>query len=105
MGNVCAILPPGSGSTRWSSPQGLGDGGIRIDGDGGRGSIEGMSMTLWTSGTSPSGGRYDWGEDAGPSRTQSENHEWPWVKKARDHTDKPVMTVGRFTDPDTMSSG
>jgi dimethylamine/trimethylamine dehydrogenase len=44
----------------------------------------------------------EWGEDAGPSRTHPENHEKPYVDQVKQHTDKPVLNVGRFTNPDTM---
>lgn len=100
VGDDCAISAR-FGLDTLDSPQGLGDGGIRIDGDGGR-FIEEIDdlVDMWDFTV----GSYDWGEDAAPSRTHPENHEWPWVKKARDHTDKPVMTVGRFTNPDTMAS-
>jgi dimethylamine/trimethylamine dehydrogenase len=99
IGDTCAISAR-FGLDTLDSPQGLGDGGIRIDGDGGR-FIEYCDdlVDMWDFTV----GSYDWGEDAGPSRTHPENHEWPWVQKARDHTDKPIMTVGRFTNPDTMA--
>lgn len=99
-GDQCAISAR-FGLDTLDSPQGLGDGGIRIDGDGGR-FIEHVDdlVDMWDFTV----GSYDWGEDAAPSRTHPENHEWPWVSKARDHTDKPVMTVGRFTNPDTMAA-
>jgi dimethylamine/trimethylamine dehydrogenase len=43
-------------------------------------------------------------ENAAPSRFFAENHEAPYVKqvKAGNHTDKPVVGVGRITNPDTM---
>jgi dimethylamine/trimethylamine dehydrogenase len=46
----------------------------------------------------------EWGQNAGPSRFFEENHEKPYtgVVKAGDHTDKPVVGVGRITNPDTM---
>ena len=44
------------------------------------------------------------GQNAGPSRFFGENHEAPYVKqvKAGNHTDKPVVGVGRVTNPDMM---
>ena len=44
------------------------------------------------------------GQDAGPSRFFDENHEQPYVGqiKAGNHTDKPVVGVGRITNADTM---
>jgi dimethylamine/trimethylamine dehydrogenase len=45
-----------------------------------------------------------WGHDAGPSRFLPENHEASFTGRIRmgNHTDKPVVGVGRFTSPDTM---
>ena len=45
-----------------------------------------------------------WGHDAGPSRFLPENHEASYTGRIRmaNHTDKPVVGVGRFTNPDTM---
>ena len=43
-----------------------------------------------------------WGEDAGPSRFFPENFQGVWVEKVRPHTEKPIVGVGRFTNPDTM---
>ena len=46
----------------------------------------------------------EWGQNAGPSRFFEENHEKPYTGqvKAGDHTNKPVVGVGRITNPDTM---
>ncbi len=44
----------------------------------------------------------EWGEDAGPSRTHRENHQAAWVGSVGSWTSKPVINVGRFTNPDTM---
>jgi len=46
----------------------------------------------------------EWGQNAGPSRFFEENHEKPFTGqiKAGDHTNKPVVGVGRVTNPDTM---
>jgi dimethylamine/trimethylamine dehydrogenase len=43
-----------------------------------------------------------WGEDAASSRTHRENHEAPFTTGAKDHSSKPIINVGRFTNPDTM---
>ena len=45
-----------------------------------------------------------WGHDAGPSRFLPENHETSYTGRIRmgNHTDKPVVGVGRFTSPDVM---
>ena len=47
-------------------------------------------------------GGSDWGQDAASSRTSPENHEAKYTTGAKEHTDKPVINVGRFTNPDTM---
>jgi dimethylamine/trimethylamine dehydrogenase len=44
----------------------------------------------------------EWTDDAGPSRFFSEGFQLPWVEKIRPNTDKPIVGVGRFTDPDVM---
>jgi dimethylamine/trimethylamine dehydrogenase len=46
----------------------------------------------------------EWGQNAGPSRFFEENHEKPFTGqiKAGNHTNKPVVGVGRITNPDTM---
>jgi dimethylamine/trimethylamine dehydrogenase len=42
------------------------------------------------------------GWDIGPSRFFAENYQRPWAEKIRPVTRKPLVGVGRFTDPDTM---
>jgi dimethylamine/trimethylamine dehydrogenase len=46
----------------------------------------------------------EWGQNAGPSRFFEENHEKPYTGqiKVGNHTNKPVVGVGRVTNPDTM---
>ena len=46
----------------------------------------------------------EWGQNAGPSRFFVQGHERPNTGpvKAGQHTDKPVIGVGRITDPDMM---
>ena len=46
----------------------------------------------------------EWGQNAGPSRFFEENHEKPYsgTIKPGNHTNKPVVGVGRVTNPDTM---
>ncbi len=81
-------------------PVGLGDRGIRHDDEGLR-FVEYMDelVDYWDINV---GNAVEWGEDAAPSRTHPENHERPNVYKVKQHTDKPVLNVGRFTNPDTM---
>ena len=40
--------------------------------------------------------------DIGPSRFYGENFQGEIVAKVRPHTEKPIVGVGRFTNPDTM---
>ena len=46
----------------------------------------------------------EWIDATGPSRYRLENWQRPWVEKIRAHTNKPIVGVGRFTNPDTMVS-
>jgi dimethylamine/trimethylamine dehydrogenase len=80
-------------------PVGLGDRGIRADGDAPR-FVEYMDdlVDYWDFVI----GGFDWGQDAQSSRTASENHEAPFVSHMKKHTRKPVVNVGRFNSPDTM---
>lgn len=47
-------------------------------------------------------GTLNWGEDAGSSRFFETNHEAPYTRYAKTVSKKPVVNVGRFTDPDVM---
>ena len=99
VGDDCAISVR-FGIDTLELPFGLGDRGIRQDGEGLQ-FIEYMDelVDMWDLNV---GNAVEWGEDAAPSRTHPENHERPNVYKAKEHTKKPVMNVGRFTNPDTM---
>lgn len=44
----------------------------------------------------------EWGEDAGPSRFYQIGHENEWIKYIKKHTNKPVVGVGRYYDPEKM---
>lgn len=44
----------------------------------------------------------EWGEDAGPSRFYQQGHTIPWVKLVKQVSKKPVLGVGRYTDPEKM---
>ena len=48
-------------------------------------------------------GTINWGEDAGPSRFFATNHEAEYGRIAKSVATKPVVSVGRFTDPDVMA--
>jgi dimethylamine/trimethylamine dehydrogenase len=41
-------------------------------------------------------------EDVPPSRARPENYHKQWVEQIRPYTSKPIVGVGRFTNPDTM---
>ena len=43
-----------------------------------------------------------WVDAAGASRFRAENFQRPWVERIRPYTTKPIVGVGRFTNPDTM---
>jgi dimethylamine/trimethylamine dehydrogenase len=45
-----------------------------------------------------------WPEDSGTSRYFAEGHQLPVTSRVREATGKPIVGVGRFTDPDTMAS-
>ncbi len=44
----------------------------------------------------------EWGEDATPSRFYPAGRLLPWQKRIKEVSSKPVLGVGRFTDPDMM---
>jgi dimethylamine/trimethylamine dehydrogenase len=41
--------------------------------------------------------------DSGPSRFFDQGYQMKWSGRAREATDKPIVVVGRFTDPDRMA--
>ena len=45
----------------------------------------------------------EWGEDAGPSRFNAQGHQVPWTRFIKQVAKKPVLGVGRFTDPEKMT--
>jgi dimethylamine/trimethylamine dehydrogenase len=45
-----------------------------------------------------------WPEDSGTSRYYDEGHQRPWVMRVREATDKAIVGVGRYTNPDLMAS-
>ncbi len=44
-----------------------------------------------------------WPEDSGTSRYYPEGHQRPWTHRVREATAKPVVAVGRYTNPDLMA--
>ena len=41
--------------------------------------------------------------DSGPSRFFEQGYQLEWSGRAREATEKPIVVVGRFTDPDRMA--
>ena len=100
IGHTCAI------ATRLTIETLQGDAGIQVGTDG----VKFVEMAdelvdLWDVIVSGGAG-HEWGQNAGPSRFFEENHERPYTSqiKAGNHTNKPVVGVGRFINPDTMVS-
>ena len=44
-----------------------------------------------------------WPEDSGTSRYYPEGHQRPWAHRVREATAKPVVAVGRYSNPDLMA--
>jgi dimethylamine/trimethylamine dehydrogenase len=80
-------------------PYGYGDNGVRADGEG----LEFIAafdeyVDYWDINV----GTLNWGEDAGSSRFFPTNHEAQYTRNVKTVATKPVVNVGRFTDPDVM---
>lgn len=45
-----------------------------------------------------------WPEDSGTSRYYPEGHQLAWTSQVRDATEKPIVGVGRYTNPDQMAA-
>lgn len=45
-----------------------------------------------------------WPEDSGTSRYYPEGHQLPWTSQVREATAKPIVGVGRYTNPDQMAA-
>ncbi|MEU0190949.1 hypothetical protein ABZ250_13920 [Streptomyces afghaniensis] len=81
------------------APLGLGDRGMRHDGEAPRvlqyldDVVDYWDLII---------GGVDWGQDAQSSRTARENHEAPFTGRMKQYTTKPVVNVGRLNSPDTM---
>lgn len=80
-------------------PYGYGDLGVRAEEEGAR-FIEAMDhlVDYWDINI----GTLNWGEDAGSSRFFESNHQSQYTKHAKRVSKKPIVNVGRFTDPDLM---
>jgi len=44
-----------------------------------------------------------WPEDSGTSRFYPEGHQQPWTHRVREATAKPIVAVGRYSNPDLMA--
>ena len=45
-----------------------------------------------------------WPEDSGTSRYYPEGHQLPWTEQVREATRRPIVGVGRYTNPDQMAA-
>ena len=45
-----------------------------------------------------------WPEDSGTSRYYPEGHQLSWTERVREATGKPIVGVGRYTNPDQMAA-
>ncbi len=81
-------------------PYGYGELGVRAEEEGAR-FIEVMDhlVDYWDINI----GTLNWGEDAGSSRFFESNHQSQYTKHAKRVSKKPIVNVGRFTDPDLMA--
>ncbi|MDB5397854.1 MAG: NADH:flavin oxidoreductase/NADH oxidase [Rhodospirillales bacterium] len=95
VGDECAI------ATRFAVDTLIGEDGVEIERDG----VKFIEMAdplvdVWDVNV---GDIAEWGEDAGPSRFYRQGHQLPWQKFVKDVSKKPVLGVGRFTDPEKMA--
>ncbi len=81
-------------------PYGYGDLGVRADGEGKQfiAMLDDL-VDYWDINI----GTLNWGEDAGSSRYFESNHEAKYTVHAKQVSKKPIINVGRFTDPDVMA--
>ena len=95
VGDECAI------ATRFAVDTLYGEAGVEVERDG----IKFVEMAdpfvdVWDVNI---GDIAEWGEDAGPSRFYRQGHQIPWQKFIKEVSKKPVLGVGRFTDPEKMA--
>ena len=95
VGHDCAI------ATRFAVDTLYGDSGVEVEVDGMKfiGLADPM-VDLWDVDV---GDIAEWGEDAGPSRFYQQGHQVPWTRFVKQVAKKPVLGVGRFTDPEKMT--
>lgn len=95
VGKDCAI------ATRFSCDTLYGPAGIEVEKDGMKFvEMADQFVDLWDVDV---GDIAEWGEDAGPSRFTQQGHQIPWTKFIKQVSKKPVLGVGRFTDPEKMA--
>ena len=95
VGKDCAI------ATRFAVDTLYGDAGIEAERDGVKfATMADPLVDLWDIDV---GDIAEWGEDAGPSRFYLQGHQVPWTKVIKQVVKKPVLGVGRFTDPEKMT--
>lgn len=94
VGHDCAI------ATRFAVDTLYGPGGIEVEDDGMKFvQLADPLVDLWDVDV---GDIAEWGEDAGPSRFYRQGHQVPWTQYIKQVAKKPVLGVGRFTDPEKM---
>jgi dimethylamine/trimethylamine dehydrogenase len=95
VGKDCAI------ATRFAVDTLYGDAGVEVERDGvAFAKLADPLVDLWDIDV---GDIAEWGEDAGPSRFYQQGHQVPWTKIIKQVVTKPVLGVGRFTDPEKMT--
>ena len=95
VGNDTAI------ATRFAVDTLYGDAGVEVENDGMKFiALADPLVDLWDVDV---GDIAEWGEDAGPSRFYQQGHQVPWTRFVKQVAKKPVLGVGRFTDPEKMT--
>src|SRR5436190_6460103 len=95
VGKDCAI------ATRFAVDSLYGQPGVEVERDGVKfASLADPLVDLWDIDV---GDIAEWGEDAGPSRFYLQGHQVPWTRIIKQVVKKPVLGVGRFTDPEKMT--
>jgi dimethylamine/trimethylamine dehydrogenase len=95
VGHDCAI------ATRFAVDTLYGDSGVEVENDGMKFiALADPLVDLWDVDV---GDIAEWGEDAGPSRFYQQGHQVPWTRFVKQVAKKPVLGVGRFTDPEKMT--
>ncbi len=95
VGNDTAI------ATRFAVDTLYGDSGVEVENDGMKFiALADPLVDLWDVDV---GDIAEWGEDAGPSRFYQQGHQVPWTRFVKQVAKKPVLGVGRFTDPEKMT--